>query len=341
MKSESVDNMKKNKPCRNVKIWALLALALLLVIKVPKHSIVRAEQEDPYVSENITEGIPEENSGSDALDTELEDTAEGEEDAKNIDADSSAGEDDKEQEESGTPLDVEKYITDVTIAYKTDSSEWMTIEDGTKDIPADAQLKFSMTYAGLPVDSVESSGNTISYTLPDLLEKPSVQSANIQTSDGTTIGTIGASEDSKSILLTFTAEFLKREEGEETKTISGSFAFYAYPDQNKVKENPLQQITVGTKKITLSFEQDSDARLGQLNLTKSDATFGTDDGGGISGIYPDRFCREYGDAGRHSNGSVYHECKVYRKLYRSNGNRDNVCIKDCRGYNGDCSECTL
>ena len=361
--------MKKNKLGRNVKIWAFLALALLLVIKVPKHSIVTAEQEDPYVSENISEGDQEGNPVSDVLDSVPEDTAEGEEDAKNEDAASSGGEDDgtdtdsgagdetsgetgsgdadsnteksqtnidqsatdesasektkteitsdslnkkdivrtdtetgsenaekeaaqnnalmtaaledeEEQEESSTPLNVETYITDVTIAYKTVSaSEWTTIKDGTTDIPADAQLKFSMTYADLPVASVKNSGRTISYTLPTLLKNPSVQSANIQTSDGTTIGTISASEDSKRILLTFTENFLMTEEGEETNTISGSFAFYAYPDQNQVKNNPLQQITVGTKRITLSFETDSDARLGQLDLTKSDATFGTDDGG--------------------------------------------------------------
>lgn len=431
MKSESVDNMKKNKLGRNVKIWAFLALALLLVIKVPKHSIVTAEQEDPYVSENISEGDQEGNPLSDVLDSVPEDTAEGEEDAKNEDAASSGGEDDgtdtdsgagdetsgetgsgdadsnteksqtnidqsatdesasektkteitsdslnkkdivrtdtetgsenaekeaaqnnalmtaaledeEEQEESSTPLNVETYITDVTIAYKTVSaSEWTTIKDGTTDIPADAQLKFSMTYADLPVASVKNSGRTISYTLPTLLKNPSVQSANIQTSDGTTIGTISASEDSKRILLTFTEDFLKTEEEETTKTISGSFVFYAYPDQNQVKNNPLQQITVGTKQITLSFETDSDARLGQLDLTKSDATFGTDDGGGISGIYPNRFHRGYTNAGRDGNGSVYDECKLYRKLYRSNGDRDTGCIQDCRRYNGDRSNKTL
>ncbi len=358
----SVKDIKKNNHRKNVKIWAFLALALLLTITVPKHSIVTAEQEESYASESIlksdsegnSEGNPESgglilNEGEtseDGANTGAGDTNSGDAEAGNIDpgetgtgdtdASDTKGEDsatsdstgiaantevnekpstetipkssdpaveatDKgttsadtskealtadltEDEDTGEttsePLDIENYISNVVISYKGKSdSDWIEINTNTTDIPVDAQLKFSMTYKDLPVKTVEEHTNTISYTLPELLKKPTVQSGTVQDGSGTKIGTIEASEDMKKILLTFTKEFLNAEEDGSTKTISGSFVFYAYPDEEKAKKDPEQKITVGTKEITLSFEKDSDARLGELDLAKSEATFGTDEQG--------------------------------------------------------------
>lgn len=338
----SVKDMKKNNHRKNVRTWAFLAIALLLTITVPKHSIVTAEQEESYASESIpetnsernsernSEGSLEGNSESDGLVLNEEETTEdgaatganekpstetkpvssdaavdatdkgttsadtskeaGAENTETEDAETNRNEteiltadlteDEDTDETTSEPLDIEKYISNVVISYKGESdSDWIEINTNTTDIPVNAQLKFSMTYEELPVQTVKKHANTISYTLPELLKNPAVQSGTVQDSSGMKIGTIQASKDMKRILLTFTEEFLKTEEDGSTKTISGSFVFYAYPDEEKAKKDPEQKITVGTKEITLSFEKDSDARLGELNLTKSEATFGTDEQG--------------------------------------------------------------
>ena len=184
------------------------------------------------------------------------------------------------EETTAEPLDVTPYITKVQAWYRTEKSgdNWVEVGADTTGIPADAELKFTISYKNANAGDVEAHSRTLQYKLPDLLIEPHVELSVIQDANGKEIGTITADTSAKTIQMSFTDEFLKREEA-EVKTIDGSFSFYAGADRDKVRENPNQNLIIGNMNISLPFETESDARLGTLNLTKTAGKFITDEAG--------------------------------------------------------------
>ena len=184
------------------------------------------------------------------------------------------------EETTAEPLDVTSYITKVQVWYRTEKSgdNWVEVGADTTGIPADAELKFTISYKNANAGDVEAHSRTLQYRLPDLLIEPHVELSVIQDANGKEIGTITADTSAKTIQMSFTDEFLKREEA-EVKTIDGSFSFYAGADRDKVRENPNQNLIIGNMNISLPFETESDARLGTLNLTKTAGQFITDEAG--------------------------------------------------------------
>lgn len=175
-------------------------------------------------------------------------------------------------------FDASSCVQSVKVSYQS-GGRWVSIDENTRDIPVDTRLKITMTYEGVSKDDVIAHGNTMKYTLPELLVDPSVAYNLIQDSDGNEIGTIQADTDSRAIFLTFTDEFFQKEEQEGIQQIDGSFSFYAGADREKLKEDPDPVLIVGNQQIPLHFEKDSDARLGNLNLGKSTGVFETDEEG--------------------------------------------------------------
>lgn len=175
-------------------------------------------------------------------------------------------------------FDASSCVQSVKVSYQS-GGRWVSIDENTRDIPVDTRLKITMTYEGVSKDDVIAHGNTMKYTLPELLVDPSVAYNLIQDSDGNEIGTIQADTDSRAVFLTFTDEFFQKEEQEGIQQIDGSFSFYAGADREKLKEDPDPVLIVGNQQIPLHFEKDSDARLGNLNLGKSTGVFGTDEEG--------------------------------------------------------------
>ena len=145
------------------------------------------------------------------------------------------------EETTAEPLDVTPYITKVQVWYRTEKSgdNWVEVGADTTGIPADAELKFTISYKKADAKEVEAHSRTLQYKLPDLLIEPHVELSVIQDANGNKIGTITADTSAKTIQMSFTDEFLKREEA-EVKTIDGSFSFYAGADRDKVRKNPNQ-----------------------------------------------------------------------------------------------------
>lgn len=199
---------------------------------------------------------------------------------------------------------------------------WVEVGADTTGIPADAEFKFTISYKNANAGDVEAHSRTLQYKLPDLLIEPHVELSVIQDANGNKIGTITADTSAKTIQMSFTDEFLKREEA-EVKTIDGSFSFYAGADRDKVRKNPNQQLIIGDATIKLQFETESDARLGTLNLTKTAGQFITDEAG-ISYL-------EYtltvstGDTampGDKGYGSLHGKCGIYREVCRCDRYRE-------------------
>ena len=179
------------------------------------------------------------------------------------------------------PLDVTPYITAVDAWYQPkggNGNDWIKIEGGDLKIPADAGLKFTIKYAGANAENVMNHQKALQYTLPELLIHPTVEHGDIKDNSNQSIGSITADTDTRTIRMTFTEDFLRKEEETAFHAVSGEFSFYAEADQKLIQGKPKQTLTIGKVNLTLPFETDSTARLGELKLTKSSGTFITDNG---------------------------------------------------------------
>lgn len=153
---------------------------------------------------------------------------------------------------------------------------WIKITDDTKNIPADARMKITVNYKNIDAKELLENDQTLKYQLPALFQNGTVAINSIQDADGNKIGTIQV-EDTQDVVLKFEESFLKQDE-EENKKINGSFSVYVTADKEKIKEQPQQTIKIGNVTIKLNFEEDSDARLGTLELNKTEPTFSEENG---------------------------------------------------------------
>lgn len=171
---------------------------------------------------------------------------------------------------------LDEYIHAATIEYQS-GEDWIKVTDDTKNIPADARLKITVNYKNVDAKELLEYEQTLKYQLPEIFQNGTVAHNSIQDADGNKIGTIQVEEETQNVLLKFEESFLKQDE-EENKKINGSFSVYVTADREKIKEQPKQTVTIGDVKIDLNFEEDSDARLGTLELNKTEPTYSEENG---------------------------------------------------------------
>ena len=66
-------------------------------------------------------------------------------------------------------MELDDYIQSVTMEYQS-GENWIKITDETKDIPADARLKITVTYKDVKAKELLEHNKTLKYHLPELLE---------------------------------------------------------------------------------------------------------------------------------------------------------------------------
>lgn len=173
-------------------------------------------------------------------------------------------------------MEIESHIVSASMAYQT-GEDWTTIDNNTTNIPADARLKAIVYYDNVDADELMKHDRTLVYSIPELFQNSAVALNIIYDSDGNKIGDITVDQDAKQIRLTFTEEFLKKDEGEH-KQVSGNFTFYTSANQEEVKKNPTQEVKIGNTSFKLNFESDSSARLGNLEIAKSTPSYVEENG---------------------------------------------------------------
>lgn len=176
------------------------------------------------------------------------------------------------------PLELDNYIQAVTIEYQS-GEDWIKITDDTKNIPADARIKITVNYKNIDAKELLNHNKTLRYHLPDLFQDSFVVLNSIQDANGNKIGTIKVEYDTQDVLLSFEESFLQQDE-EENKKINGNFSVYATTDRQLIKGQPQQTIKFGEVTKKLNFEEDSDARLGNLELTKTEPSYSEENGNG-------------------------------------------------------------
>ena len=176
------------------------------------------------------------------------------------------------------PMKLDDYIQAVTMEYQS-GEDWIKITDDTKNIPADARIKITVNYKNIDAKELLNHNKALRYHLPDLFQDSSVTHNSIQDANGNKIGTIKVEEDTQDVLLNFEESFLRQDE-EENKKINGNFSVYVTADRQLIKDHPQQTIKIGEITKQLNFEEDSDARLGNLELTKTEPRYSEENGNG-------------------------------------------------------------
>lgn len=133
---------------------------------------------------------------------------------------------------------------------------------------------------------------------------------SIQDANGNKIGTIKVEDDTQDVLLSFEESFLQQDEG-ENKKINGNFSVYATTDRQLIKGQPQQTIKFGEVTKKLNFEEDSDARLGNLELTKTEPSYSEENGNGYLTYTLIAKNRRRSNARCGGQRSVYKESNLY------------------------------
>lgn len=175
-------------------------------------------------------------------------------------------------------MKLDDYIHAVTMEYQS-GEDWVKITDDTKNIPADARIKITVNYKNIDAKELLNHNKTLRYHLPDLFQDSSVVHNSIQDANGNKIGTIKIEKDSQDVLLNFEESFLQQDE-EENKKINGNFSVYVTVDRQLIKEQPQQTVKIGEITKKLNFEENSDARLGNLELIKTEPSYSEENGNG-------------------------------------------------------------
>ena len=184
----------------------------------------------------------------------------------------------QQNKKAAQSMELDDYIQAVTMEYQS-GEDWIKITDDTKNIPADARIKITLNYKNVDAKELMDHNKTLRYHLPDLFENVSVVHNSIQDANGNKIGTIKIEEDGQDVLLNFEESFLMQDE-EENKKINGNFSVYVTADKEQIKKQPQQTVKIGEITKKLNFEEDSDARLGNLELTKTEPKYSEENGEG-------------------------------------------------------------
>lgn len=173
-------------------------------------------------------------------------------------------------------VEIDSFIQSAMIEYQSEK-EWIKIDDQTKNIPADARLKTTIHYDDIDAKMLIENGGTLTYKLPQLFKDSTVANNTIQDADHNTVGTISIDENTGTVKLKFEESFLQQDE-DEHKKINGNFTFYSKADTEQIKKNPEQNVVIGNTTIHLNFEENGDARLGELNVLKTNPEYSEEGG---------------------------------------------------------------
>lgn len=180
-----------------------------------------------------------------------------------------------DETESSNPLNVEDYVKDATLFYRTeDSQEWKNVQ-GENDIPGDADFKLEISYANVSIDDLLAANGKMTYTLPELLRNASTQGSI--TSGTTIVGTITVENDV--VTLSFDTSWLEEQKTGTNTVINGDFYVEAEADLSKIEGEQPSEIVVGEVVITIDFDDDIIAQYGTVDLSKTVSTISEEEEG--------------------------------------------------------------
>ena len=167
--------------------------------------------------------------------------------------------------ETTGPLNVEEYVDDAKLYYRTgDNAEWINVS-GATDIPGDADFRLEIDYKNVPIDTLLAAGGKMTFTLPELFRNATTKGSI--TSGTTTVGTITV--EGKVVTLAFDTTWLEEQRTETNTVIKGDFYVEAEADLSQIGGEQPSEIVIGDVKITIDFDEDVVAKYGNVNIAKT------------------------------------------------------------------------
>lgn len=184
--------------------------------------------------------------------------------ALDADTEGETGEETDTLETTG-PLNVEDYVDDAKLYYRTgDNAEWINVS-GATDIPGDADFRLEIDYKIVPIDILLAAGGKMTFTLPDLFRNATTKGSI--TSGTTTVGSITV--EGKVVTLAFDTTWLEEQRTETNTVIKGDFYVEAEADLSQIGGEQPSEIVIGDVKITIDFDEDVVAKYGNVNIAKT------------------------------------------------------------------------
>lgn len=176
-------------------------------------------------------------------------------------------------ETPGTPLKVDPYIKGFELSYQEKgTNNWIPITNQTSNVPGDATVLLTIKYKEVSITDLKNAGNKLSYELPPLLKEPTV--GGKLTSDGEEIGTIISNENG--VVLEFYEAWIQKQEEQGQNYISGDFYVKSQFDGSHVEPGKPGFIQIGDTQIEVHFEEDVEAKYGNVIVEKSQPVFSED-----------------------------------------------------------------
>lgn len=169
------------------------------------------------------------------------------------------------------PLQVTDYVTAAQLQYRAQgSSEWKIADSGsTETIPANADLKLTVQYANVPIETLIAAGLKMEYTLPGQLRNVTVDGTMLD-ENNQKIGTLSISDDKTNLELTFSEEWLEQAQKAGSTTIeTGSFYIEAKVDLKQISTEGELKLVIGNVEITMNFGDDILAQYGDVQIEKT------------------------------------------------------------------------
>lgn len=158
-------------------------------------------------------------------------------------------------------------VESVSLYYQEKDGNWKKIEEnGSKEIPGDANIKLEVKYTNIQIKNLIQNYNcTLTYDLPDLLRNATPGGNIMEGSE--IVGTLSISEGK--IKVQFDKNYLEKKNNAEITTIEGDFYITGEVNLSQLGPDGKETLTTAGKTYELDFGKDAIAKYGKVSVQKN------------------------------------------------------------------------
>lgn len=158
-------------------------------------------------------------------------------------------------------------VESVSLYYQEKDGNWKKIEEnGSKEIPGDANIKLEVKYTNIQIKNLIQNYNcTLTYDLPDLLRNATPGGNIMEGSE--IVGTLSISEGK--IKVQFDKNYLEKKNNAEITTIEGDFYITGEVNLSQLGPDGKETLTTAGKTYELDFGNDAIAKYGKVSVQKN------------------------------------------------------------------------
>lgn len=159
-------------------------------------------------------------------------------------------------------------IASAKLLYSADDgANWITIVNGTQNIPGNAKLRMEVSYKDIYVDTIVNNNYQFHYELPKIMRNPKAEGDIIDNKTHDVIGTVVAN--GNQLTLTFNKDWIDKQIANDVKVINGNFYAESEVNRSEVGEDGKVDIILGDTNISVEFEKDILSKYADITIKKT------------------------------------------------------------------------